>query len=596
MRKIINLTVLLGCLAILALILFSQARAADFYPTAPSKPDQIGPAWFDEAWQFRKPVVITNSGAMLQWYQVLIVLEAGNFDFSRANADGSDVRFTSSDGITELSYWIESWDSINHRAYIWVRVPNIATGNNTIFLYYDNLDADTTSNGYITFDSFDDEWSQFTGLRSTQAEELHKYSSSGETYSPFTWITINGAPQAAEGILNLADGDGIRSSSSYLYNAIGMRAEFTSGSGNELGGFFNVDIGQKTMIGDIASDASNLFLINSVNGTENVLFPRVGVGDWHNAYHVYEVRWKPNRSTGDIDHGLSIVTSTIPAQVPSRSLPVTLYSLTGSNATLKVDWVYVRQYRDPEPSVALGNEQGLVALSIDTVASPDPVQKLHRLTYQLTISNTSEINALGVVFTDTLPINVQMGPVSTSQGSCTPGSVILCSLNTINAGSSAWITINITPTVDGELTNIAEVGSTGYELDTSDNLDVKKTLVDTVPPAVNWQEPTHNGGTYFSTGGLVTLEASATDYDQVAWVEFKYWDHMSSPNHWVIIGRDDTYPYQVQFDTNILVVNASYQTFAYAADRAGNQSDPYNPLQRIFLGRKTAFYLPIVRK
>ena len=50
------------------------------------------------------------------------------------------------------------------------------------------------------------------------------------------------------------------------------------------------------------------------------------------------------------------------------------------------------------------------------------------MTYQLTITNTSTIDAPEVVVTDTLPVSVQLGPISSSQGSCVPGSVILCDL------------------------------------------------------------------------------------------------------------------------------------------------------------------------
>jgi hypothetical protein len=36
--------------------------------------------------------------------------------------------------------------------------------------------------------------------------------------------------------------------------------------------------------------------------------------------------------------------------------------------------------------------------------------------------------------------------------------------------------------------------------------------------------------------------------------------------------------------------------FVVAVDRAGNQSNPYNPLQRIFIERKLPVYIPVIRK
>jgi uncharacterized repeat protein (TIGR01451 family) len=279
-------------------------------------------------------------------------------------------------------------------------------------------------------------------------------------------------------------------------------------------------------------------------------------------------------------------------------LPVTLYSYTGSGATLQVDWVYIRLYRDPEPTVTVGEEQGLVALSIELSDSPDPIRSGQRLTYLLTILNEGQINAPSVVVTDTLPENVQIGPVTTSQGSCEPNSIVLCDLNTLNTGSTAWVTIVVTPTMDGVITDTAKVGSLGYELDLQDNTTNQTTLVDSVPPLVNWERPVQNGGIYRSLGGLVTLEASATDDDQVAWVEFRLWDHLWN-NHqgrWVIIGTDSTYPYQVPFDSDILVVGELYQMFVLASDRAGNVSNPYNPLRVIYIAREIPLYLPLVSR
>jgi hypothetical protein len=175
-------------------------------------------------------------------------------------------------------------------------------------------------------------------------------------------------------------------------------------------------------------------------------------------------------------------------------------------------------------------------------------------------------------------------------------SVITCDLGNINAHSIAGITITVKPQSDGAITNTAKVDSLGFELDKSDNSAEAETLVDSAAPLVNWEAPVQNGGTYYSHGGSILLEASAIDNDQISWVEFKYWDHNGVPPHWIIIGRDYSYPYQVYLDTSILAPYQAYQTFVYAMDRAGNQSDPYSPLQRIFLVRRISTYLPIIRK
>jgi hypothetical protein len=593
-KKITSHVILAGFVVILLIAFIPKVKAERISEIISGRPELAGPPWYDEAWHYRKPLTITNNGASLPWYQVLIRLDANNFNFNRAQSDGSDIRFTHSDGTTALNYWIESWDNANYLAYVWVRVPGVATGYTSIYLYYGNPEANTASSGIGTFDSFEDDWDQFRMDKENQAQSTERQNLDREIFTPFSWTIISGTPEATLGILSLTDGEGIKSKSTYLFNAIGMRAKFGLGNGYEWGGFINGDSGQRTMVGDIDTDPTNLFLLDYRNGLDSVLFPRVGGEDWHGNFHVFEVRWDATQSIGDINHGQSNAISTQPNQVPNASLPVTLYSAMDSNATLQVDWVYVRQYRDPEPTVTVGSEQGLVALSITNSDSPDPIQRYKSLTYLITISNSSQINAPGVVVTDTLPASVDVGPIDTSQGTCEGGSIVYCDLNTVNAGSQAWITIVVTPTMDGLISNVASVGSPGYELDLSDNTAIQDTLVDTVPPIVNWEEPVQNGGTYFSSGGFVTLEASAIDNYQVAWVEYKYWDHVSEPNHWVIIGRDYTYPYQAQFDTSLLVPNQAYQTFAYAADLAGNQSNPNN--QRIFIGRRSMAYLPLIQR
>jgi len=56
-----------------------------------------------------------------------------------------DIRFTDSDGVTLISYWIESGvNSSNTR--IWVKVPSIpAKSRKTIYVYYGNPDAASES-------------------------------------------------------------------------------------------------------------------------------------------------------------------------------------------------------------------------------------------------------------------------------------------------------------------------------------------------------------------------------------------------------------------------------------------------------------------
>ena len=87
-------------------------------------------------------------------FVLLITLNTISFDYSKAKANGDDVRFTF-DGI-ECDYWIENWNP-SGESKVWVEVPSIPSGGTaTIYMYCGNPDATGTSNGEATFEFFDD--------------------------------------------------------------------------------------------------------------------------------------------------------------------------------------------------------------------------------------------------------------------------------------------------------------------------------------------------------------------------------------------------------------------------------------------------------
>ncbi|HUJ19263.1 MAG TPA: DUF2341 domain-containing protein, partial [Nitrospirota bacterium] len=128
-----------------------------------SAPGAAHAAWLDPAWSSRNSVTVTNpGGTALSNFQVHLSLDA-TFDFASASATGSDLRFTTDDGVTLVSFWIEKWDPVNRSAGLWVKVPSIPTNGATLYLYYGNPSAVSTSNGNTTFEFFDDFDSGATG-------------------------------------------------------------------------------------------------------------------------------------------------------------------------------------------------------------------------------------------------------------------------------------------------------------------------------------------------------------------------------------------------------------------------------------------------
>ena len=86
---------------------------------------------------------------------MLIELNSSNFDFSKTQTNGEDIRFTDASG-NLLDYWIEEWDSVNETAKVWVRVPSIPASSSTeIWMYYGNPMLASASNGESTFEFFE---------------------------------------------------------------------------------------------------------------------------------------------------------------------------------------------------------------------------------------------------------------------------------------------------------------------------------------------------------------------------------------------------------------------------------------------------------
>ncbi len=152
-------------------------------------------AWLN-GWTYRKAITITEqSGSDLTDYQVKIELNSSNFDFSKANADGSDIRFAADDG-TLLPYWIEEWDSVNQTAKIWVKIPSLlANSSITIYMYYGNPSAVSESNGEAVFDFFDD-------FNNTDLD-LNKWAAfaSGGNYSVAnSYVTLSPVPNKSNAV------------------------------------------------------------------------------------------------------------------------------------------------------------------------------------------------------------------------------------------------------------------------------------------------------------------------------------------------------------------------------------------------------------
>jgi uncharacterized repeat protein (TIGR01451 family) len=120
-------------------------------------------------------------------------------------------------------------------------------------------------------------------------------------------------------------------------------------------------------------------------------------------------------------------------------------------------------------------------LSITKTATPNPVTVGASLTYTLTIANHGPNDATDVIVDDTLPAGVSFVSITPSQGTCAGTSSISCNLGSLANGASATVSIVVTPTQRGEISNTASVIGDQYDSDRNNNAD---TITTTVLPSV----------------------------------------------------------------------------------------------------------------
>ncbi|MDQ3656658.1 MAG: tandem-95 repeat protein, partial [Chloroflexota bacterium] len=96
-------------------------------------------------------------------------------------------------------------------------------------------------------------------------------------------------------------------------------------------------------------------------------------------------------------------------------------------------------------------------LELSLTDTPDPLTVDGQLTYTITVRNNGPGTATGVLVEDSLPPEAALaGPAFSSQGLCEG---VVCNLETLAAGAQATVTINVKPTLAGDLSNAAEVFS-----------------------------------------------------------------------------------------------------------------------------------------
>jgi hypothetical protein len=308
-------------------------------------------------WQYRKSHVIGSASGAGTNYQVQIEVHYGSGTDSGENVycndhcrtDFGDIRFTDNDGQTLLDYWMEEKVNSDY-AVFWVKVShNLSINPATIYIYYGNPDATTTSNGTATFLLFDD----FLGT-SLNTALWNTYGTGSYSLSGGTTINLTASSGYSFGLMsNVTFGLNTRVMSRMCSSIVAI-----SSQDSEAGVGFRDSTGNNAIKACRISEApyNTYFTVEStVAGTStyvNSTLPQ------DSAWHVFSVyRTSSSNGTISIDGDYQATATT---NVPSGQLSVCIANAKygGTTSVTCVDWIAAMKYVNPEPSQgAWGSEE-----------------------------------------------------------------------------------------------------------------------------------------------------------------------------------------------------------------------------------------------
>lgn len=282
-------------------------------------------------------VLVNNSANAnaLADYQVKLTVPADSAVYDHAQADGGNIRFFDADGVTSLSYWMESW-VYGGISVFWINVPSIpGSSTKNIYMHAIAPTVVTTSsaeNTFILYDGF-----------------------SGDTIDATKWIERAAGLHVASGHLVFtytgAQRGHIDSIITFPYPAICETRWYASTTVSNLShpGVLRQSGNWNNRVDYWGSTLVSQFNFSSIKEgvqtyTGNVLLSDI------TAYHVYKEVWELNRRRFYQDNSLKLAHTT---NVPIVNMCVSFLELDTSTNPLYIDWVRVRAFAEPEPTAAL---------------------------------------------------------------------------------------------------------------------------------------------------------------------------------------------------------------------------------------------------
>jgi len=260
---------------------------------------------------------------------------------AKARLDYADIRFTDSDGDTQLNYWMEKDGNF------WVKVPSIPSGSKTIYGYYGNASASSGSNGDNTFNFFDDfaDGSINTGKWTTTG--------AGVSESAGTLQIVGNNSWNANGITSITTFD--RTSQEYMML---WKAKFSSTGIDTFIGYSAQPLAYTDGILHYASTATQ--------------WGRYRDGTWlylteyaANTWYDVKIRLKQSQGYTLYRDSTSLEDDATFAD-NSHRMSMQQYD---AGVTSYFDYVYVRKYASPEPTLGSWSEESVITVPTVTTSA-----------------------------------------------------------------------------------------------------------------------------------------------------------------------------------------------------------------------------------
>ncbi|MFE3846247.1 DUF2341 domain-containing protein, partial [Thermoplasmatota archaeon] len=320
--------------------------------------------WFDNDWSYRKQFIVNeNSGSTLTDYQVPITVDYGSGEDNgdtvyvdgNSRSDFGDIRFTDATGLNEFDYWLEiKTDGVE--ALFWVEIDSLpASSDTSLYLYYGNSGATTSSNGNNTFPMFD----HFLGsdINSTLWEFLENgpdligYDVSGSVFSiwektvaddDYGSLVTNPALFSQNQALRFYTNMGVESNASEGARDIGgKKAHNNAGADTN----FEVIYCSYNTIPNFAAHATSGTAVNYMPFSDG----------WFDSWEVFEVRRDPSYCEFVHDGSGETLRETSLFYTGNEYIAI---HCCNTVKKMYVDWILLRNFVDPSPSIkAWGTEQ-----------------------------------------------------------------------------------------------------------------------------------------------------------------------------------------------------------------------------------------------